>query len=126
MNESTHSQSVNLHSWSDGAQFLSLEHLARMIISVILPILMLSTLSSAFSLWTGNDGASFVDNILSAGVTGSLVHSVAYSGVSLATALLVFSGLFWVLSARVKKKLPAARTIWIGWLIACRCIVCYL
>src|SRR5215213_3432947 len=90
--------------WLTGTEFLSLEHTARMIISVILPVLTLASINSAFSLWTGSSGG-VIANFLDIGVTGSLIQTVAYAGVSLATAILVLSLLFWLFNQRVGAEL---------------------
>lgn len=85
-----------------GTQFLTLEHSARMIISVILPLLVLAGLATSFSLWaSSNDAVSVVSSF----VAGAIAQTAALANIGLATALLVLTAMFWLLDKRVRREL---------------------
>lgn len=95
----TPKQSNLIDKYSKTAAFLSLEHAARMTLSVILPLLTVLGLSVAFSLWTGASNGS--EYLLSMIISNPATQIIASSAVTIATALLVSGCLFWLFDRRV-------------------------
>ncbi|HEX4662509.1 MAG TPA: hypothetical protein VH144_02750 [Candidatus Saccharimonadales bacterium] len=97
----TPKQPTIIDRYTHGTTFLSLEHIARMVLSVILPLLVLAGLSAAFNLWSG--GAT-QDNFLLTMIVNPNIQVVMSLAVTVATALLISSGLFWLFNLRVSAE----------------------
>lgn len=89
--------------YSKTASFLSLEHAARMALSVALPLLAVLGLSVVFSLWTGTSNGS--EYLVSMIINNPATQIIASSAVTIATALLVSGGLFWLFDRRVSGEI---------------------
>jgi hypothetical protein len=88
----------------DGATFLTLEHIAHMALIVLVPLLVLMGLSSAFSMWTGAGGVA--ESILGSAITGGagIKAFEASMGLGVVAALLVLVPALVILDRRTRAE----------------------